>query len=187
MSSVAQLEAEIYIGRGVFLKKIINPIFFKISINLSHITYSDLMRAPPECSNIRAPHKLAMRILLFFYVLCCSIRSRNIHREGGVFRKIYKSCFFLRYQKILKILKIAYPKKHIFQISSWSHKNWVSYCISKTIPNSAPNHPSRFYTRFPCFSDKKLSHLRVQNNFCFFIAVWFFLPLLKYSAFLRKQ
>ena len=28
MSSVAQLEAEIYIGRGVFLKKIINPVFF---------------------------------------------------------------------------------------------------------------------------------------------------------------
>ena len=28
MSSVAQLEAEIYIGRGVFLKKIINPDFF---------------------------------------------------------------------------------------------------------------------------------------------------------------
>ena len=33
MSSVAQLEAEIYIGRGVFLKKIINPIIFKISKN----------------------------------------------------------------------------------------------------------------------------------------------------------
>ena len=28
MSSVAQLEAEIYIGRGVFLKKYINPVFF---------------------------------------------------------------------------------------------------------------------------------------------------------------
>ena len=33
MSSGAQLEAEISIGRGVFLKKIINPVFFKISKN----------------------------------------------------------------------------------------------------------------------------------------------------------
>ena len=37
------------------------------------------------------------------------------------------------------------------------------------------------------FFRPKKSLLRVQNNFRFFVAVWFFLPLLKYSAFLRKQ
>ena len=41
-SSVAQLEAEIYIGRVVFLKKFINPVFLRYQkvLEISKIAYS---------------------------------------------------------------------------------------------------------------------------------------------------
>ena len=51
----------------------------------------------------------------FFDELCSSIRSRDIHREGGVFKKNYKSCFF-------KISK-----------NSWNIKNYI--LKKRYIPN----------------------------------------------------
>ena len=38
---------------------------------------------------------------------------------------------------------------------------------------------SFLYSLFPSFSEKKMSHLSVRNNDCFFIAFWIFLPLMK--------